>query len=258
MTSRYAFPNAWEMADRRLELLELERDPATKRRALAAGVKRGDRCLEAGAGRGSIVRWLAEVVGPAGSVVAVDINTRFLDKLSAANIEVRKLDIVADPLPEGSFDFIHARLLLMHLPERDRVLASLVSALRPGGAILCEEHDVFPILGAATGDYEAAWLAFAHAVETSAGVDPTWVRTVPERLERLGVVDVRTDVDVALFRGASQEAELWRLTWMQSADQVIAAGGTREVIDAGRRMLDDPTAWFYGPAMVGVWGRAPA
>jgi hypothetical protein len=45
---------------------------------------------------------------------------------------------------------------------------------------------------------------------------------------------------------------------MQSADQVIAAGGTREVIDAGRRMLDDPTAWFYGPAMVGVWGRAPA
>ena len=116
--SRYVFSNAWEMADRRLEALELEHDPTTKRRALATGLKSGWRCLEVGAGRGSIVRWLSDVVGSSGHVSAVDIDTRFLDELSSGNVEVHRLDVVNDALPIAQFDFVHTRVLLMHLPER--------------------------------------------------------------------------------------------------------------------------------------------
>jgi tRNA A58 N-methylase Trm61 len=72
----YAFPNAWELARRRLALLEVCHDPSSIRHATALGVGPGWRCLEAGAGGGSFARWLAARVGESGSVVAADIDTR--------------------------------------------------------------------------------------------------------------------------------------------------------------------------------------
>jgi ubiquinone/menaquinone biosynthesis C-methylase UbiE len=254
--TRYVFSNAWELAERRLEFLELEHDPTTKRRALDLGLQSGWRCLEVGAGRGSIVRWLSDVVGPSGHVFAVDIDTRFLNALPG-NVELHRLDVVTDELPAAQFDFVHTRLLLMHLPERNEILRKLVSALRPGGWILCEENDVFPILGAAAGLYKDAWLSFVRGM-LAAGVDPTWVRTLPASLEQLGLLNIRTDVVVPFFRGGSNEAQFWTLTWMQSMDKVVASGASRDVIDSAIRLLDDPSVWLYGPAMVGVAGRVVA
>lgn len=60
----------------RLRLLEVCRDPGTIGRLDRLGVSCGWRCLEVGAGHGSIARWLAERVGPTGSVLAADIDPR--------------------------------------------------------------------------------------------------------------------------------------------------------------------------------------
>jgi len=62
--------------DERLSLLEQLFDPTTRRRR--ALVRPGWRCLEVGAGRGSIAVWLTEQVGPSGHVVATDLNTEYL------------------------------------------------------------------------------------------------------------------------------------------------------------------------------------
>ena len=43
------------------------------------GLGPGWRCLEVGAGSGSVARWLAAKVGPEGSVLATDIDTRWVD-----------------------------------------------------------------------------------------------------------------------------------------------------------------------------------
>ena len=43
--------------------------------------------------------------------------------------EVRRHDIVADPVP-GTFDLVHARLVLVHVPDRGRALATMAAALR--------------------------------------------------------------------------------------------------------------------------------
>ena len=64
--------------------------------------------------------------------MATDINTRDLDAGENAVLEVRRHDIVNDALEYSSFDLAHARLLLEHLRERDRVLQKLVRAVRPG------------------------------------------------------------------------------------------------------------------------------
>ena len=232
-------------------MLELAHDPATTRRTLELGVKTGWRCLEVGAGRRSIVRWLSDVVGPPGHVLAIDIDTRFVNELSNGNVEVHRVDVVTEPLPNAQFDFVHTRLLLMHLRERDEILVKLISALRPGGWILCEENDSFPIIGAATGNYKEAWISFIRGMEAP-GVNPTWVRTLPSLLEQLGLKNIRTDVDVPFFRGGSAEAEFWKLTWIQSIDRVVASGASRDVIDSALALLDDASVWLHGPAMVSV------
>jgi SAM-dependent methyltransferase len=229
----YALPNAWDQAQRRLELLEACHDPGSFRRAEALGVAPGWRCLEAGAGNGSFARWLA---GKGANVLAVDVDVRLLEQHPTPGLEIRRMDLAKDELPRDAFDFVHTRLLLIHLPQRDEVLGRLVGALRPGGILMLEEDDIHPVLATATGDYRTGWEAFLTRTG-EAGVDPEWARTLPERLDALGLREVDAEVDTQLFRGRSDAAELWSLTWFQVRDRTDA-----EAIDAGRAGLPTRSA----------------
>ncbi|HVW35348.1 MAG TPA: class I SAM-dependent methyltransferase, partial [Acidimicrobiia bacterium] len=137
----YLFEHGWADERRRLDLLEQVFDPATKQYIARLGVPIGGRCLEVGAGAGSIARWLCEQVGPDGGVLATDLETDFLETLTEKNLEVRRHDVVVDPLEDSAFDLIHARLVVEHVPERDAVLRRLVGALRPGGWLILEDFD---------------------------------------------------------------------------------------------------------------------
>jgi SAM-dependent methyltransferase len=247
----YALSNAWELARRRLALLEACHDAASVRRAAALGVGPGWRCLDAGAGGGSFARWLAARVGPDGSVVAVDLDVRLLEEIEAPNLEVRQMDLAVDDLPGDGFDFVHTRLVLLHIAERERVLRRLVDAVRPGGILMLEEDDIFPVLAAAEGPYRAAWQAFLGVMQ-GGGTNPEWARLLPERLDPLGLVEVEAEVDAQFFRGGSEPAQFWSLTWEQVRERMD--GG---VVDAGQAVLEDPARWFYGPAKVVAWGRRP-
>jgi SAM-dependent methyltransferase len=242
----YAFPNAWEAAQRRLELLEACHDPSSIRRAQALGVAPGWRCLDAGAGGGSFARWLAR---RGADVLAVDLDVRLLERIPTPGLEVRQMNVVTDELPTEAFDLVHTRLLLIHVPEREEVLRKLVASLRPGGVLMIEEDDIYPLLSTASGAYRAGWEAFLKRTSQSA-VHPTWARTLPEQLDALGLHDVDAEVDTQLFRGRSAPAEFWSLTWFQVRDETDS-----EAIDAGRAALDDPAGWYYGPAKIIAWGR---
>src|SRR5438309_1833603 len=103
----------------RLELLEQIFDPGSRNRR--DRVQPGWRCLEVGAGRGSMAVWLAERVGPRGHVVATDIDLTYLARLQLPNLEVRQHDILDDPLDAlepGSFDVVCSRLTLFWLSGR--------------------------------------------------------------------------------------------------------------------------------------------
>ena len=102
----------------RLRLLQEHHDPLTVSQLDAIGVGEGWRCLDVGAGGGSVTRILAERVGSTGSVHAVERDTSLLDELASDRVEVRRLDLMSDPLPQAAFDLVHARLLLMFLSPR--------------------------------------------------------------------------------------------------------------------------------------------
>lgn len=90
-------------------------------------------------------------------MLATDPDTRWTTTRGLCRVEVHGHDIVKDPLPAHSFDLIHARLVLAHLPARDQVLPRLVASLRPGGWLVVEDFDSWlpPCLDPVSDDQRA-------------------------------------------------------------------------------------------------------
>jgi SAM-dependent methyltransferase len=254
--STYLLDNAWVEARRRLKLIEDVSDPLTARALDAVGVQPGWHCLDIGAGGGSVARALCARVGPSGQVVAVDLDTRFLEELDEDNLDVHRRDVVSEGVPGGGYDLIHTRMLLMHLPARDRLLEELVAALRPGGWLVIEELDRFPIDQLAEGLYGEVWGRVLDAFDAG-GVATTWARRLPALFDRAGLEDVEPTCETALFRGGSAYAELIAVSIVQLEPVLLGAGATREQLDEMAVLLGDPTHWLPAWGMVSTRGRAP-
>lgn len=109
----YAFDNDDTESVDRHQYLATILDEFTCSRLSSVGDLAGRRCLELGAGGGSVARWLAARVGPTGRVLATDLNTRHIPR--DQGYEVLQHDVIAEPVPTGPWDLIHARLVLLHL-----------------------------------------------------------------------------------------------------------------------------------------------
>jgi SAM-dependent methyltransferase len=252
----YTLPNDWELADERLSMLGAAYDPDSIALALRLGVGVGTRCLEAGAGGGSFARWLCQAALPGGRVVAVDADTRHLNDLTDCGGEVAQIDLVTGSLPEGQFDFVHTRFVLLHIAQRDEVLERLVRKLAPGGVLLVEEGDGLGVTDAMPGAFGRVWRVFSQSTEL-AGADQSWARNVPAKLEALGLVDIQVKTEIPTFRGNSPLARMWDLTWTQVHDALVSFGLSDEVITAAQSELQDGRRWFYAPPTVRAWARAP-
>jgi SAM-dependent methyltransferase len=137
----YAFGNAQQVQRERLRALEDALDAGTIGLLQGCGIAPGWRCLEVGAGGGSIADWMCEQVGRGGRVLATDLDTTVLRARSRPNLDIRVHDVLADDLPSAAFDLVHVRLLLAWLPEPRAVLQRLLRALKPGGRLVAEELD---------------------------------------------------------------------------------------------------------------------
>ncbi len=238
----------------RLRSLERACDPVTVDIIDGIGVAPGWECLEMGAGAGSVAYWLAERC-PDGRVVAADIDPRFLDPRRASNVDVARMDITKDGFPERSFDFIHTRLLLTHLPQRDEILRAAASWLKPGGHLLVEDLYVLPMDEADPALRDVIKLLFD--VILVHGADLRWGRKLPALLSGLGLTEVglRTSPLALGLRDAAED--MWRNSWQQ----VLPFGVGTGLVDADR--ADALTAAMDGPAVdptaliFSAWGRKP-
>jgi 2-polyprenyl-3-methyl-5-hydroxy-6-metoxy-1,4-benzoquinol methylase len=244
--------------DVRLELLEQRSDPATISRLERLGVGHGWRCLEVGAGRGSIVSWLAARVGPCGRVVAADVDTRRLTGL-ADNVEVRDLDIRTETPEPGSYDLVHCRALLMHVSDPAAALRHMAAALRPGGVLLAEEGDYG--LYAYGGHSHAPWLTdkshqmFAAAASAKL-MNPYLGRTLPGMVATVGLQLEGGEVDGFFARCGEPAYEFERLTAELDAPAVIAHEIlTVEENKEAHDIRSSPTAVMTTASLVAVWAR---
>jgi SAM-dependent methyltransferase len=257
-TPGYGLDNAWRQALARLSSLEEWLDPGTIRHLRAAGVSAGWRCLEVGAGAGSVAQWLSGMVGPGGEVLATDIDTRFLTTAPAPNLRVQRHDITTDDLPAASFDLVHCRLLLAHLPGRQAVLRKLAAALRPPGHLVAEEMDFVSV---SADERQPGGRAFNESVAGSndvlrgRGFDPEYGRRLLPDLRAAGLADIGTEGRVRLWPGGSAGASAWQLTFEQLQPDMAARGLDPATIADAIRACQDPGFAFMSQVTMAAWGR---
>jgi SAM-dependent methyltransferase len=201
-----------------------------------------------------MARWLADQVGDTGSVVAVDRDTALLKHLDRrSTIEVVESSIEELNLPSASMDLIHTRNVLMHIDGADEIMADLVDALRPGGALLVEEADYFPLAGMTSP---------ALFDVTSALVGKwTWARTIPNTIATLPVADISVTIDTSMLQGGSPEAAFWTYTLrsvrnrLTDPEQARAHGlpsVTPDTFREAMKLLADESFWTPLAAVVCV------
>lgn len=248
---------AEEFERARLALLEEVHDPYTVRQFDAIGVSEGWRCLDVGAGAGSATRLLAARVGDTGSVVSLDLDVRLLEPLASDRVEVRRHDVVSDPLPEAAFDLVHARNLLMHLPARLDVLGRLLAAVLPGRWLaVCEPDFNAMAVTPWSAAWRRAWTVFCDAA-ISGGWDPGYGTRLVGDLEALDLADLQVEVIARLVRGDSVGARLFADSLLRLEERMLALGARDDDLAETQRLLRDPTITFRAPSTTIAWGRRP-
>jgi SAM-dependent methyltransferase len=260
----YAFDNALAIQRQRLATLARLFDPGSIRHLDATGVAPGWRCLEVGAGNGSIAEWLCDRVGAEGTVVATDLDTTVLRDLSRPNLDVRVHDVVVDDLPEGEYDLVHMRLVLAWLADPALALHRLVAALRPGGVLVAEEMDfagtaLDPRLDAPRRQaFERVIAAHNEVLCRSHSFDPFYGRRVAGDLTDAGLAEVAAEGRVGMWRGGADGGLIWKLTIDQLRDEMVASGiASEQDVVVALALCDDPELAVVSQVVMAAWGRRP-
>jgi SAM-dependent methyltransferase len=114
--------------------------PAYRAAVAEAGLRRDGTVIDVGCGTGRALPPLRTAVGPAGTVIALDITPEMLHAARPASAVARAALVLADaralPVADGSADAIFAAGLVNHLPDTEAGLRELARVTRPGGLLV--------------------------------------------------------------------------------------------------------------------------
>lgn len=232
-------------------------DEGSFRRLSRLPLREDWRCLDIGAGLGTVTRWLARRC-PRGTVTAMDRDTRLLSVLDdQAGWEAVEKDVTRDEFPAGGFDLIHARWLFAHLPSREADLARVVRWLAPGGWLVIEDLARFPLESSPHPLYRKVSLAICDAVISRIGTDPAWARTFPAPLRAVGLVDLGTETLLPQV-GPTPMGRFWRCSVLQlAADLRDRFGITDAELSEFVALVESQDFSDLCLATVAAWGRRP-
>lgn len=253
----------------RLALLQEVYGPVTQTALRDAGLRSGMRVLEIGCGNGLMACWLAEQVGPTGSVLGLDQSQAQVDEargLAAsrglANVRFELGEANAPGAPAGSFDVAYCRLVLMHLPDPLGALRAMRALVKPGGAVVAVEMDLTRWLC----DPPSPAVERAYALNVQLGDARGEHFRIATSLHGLfdaaGLVDVEARADLPLIRRGPTK-HLLRLSFEQFApvavlDGVVTPDEVADVDAELRRIADDPHVLLSMPLVVAVRGVSRA
>ncbi|MEH1163847.1 methyltransferase domain-containing protein [Micromonospora sp. CPCC 205539] len=258
----YTFDNGSPDAVPQMHALESFLDPITMRRLARPVLDLGASCWEVGAGGGSMARRMARAVGDDGQVLATDIDPTHL--VANGNLRVRQHDVRTEAPPGDAFDLIHARLLLLHLPDRRRVLSTLAGALAPGGWLVVEEFDCTTPVRVLTAPSDDAAKLFAQVMDAMMGIleehgaDLGWALDVHTEMTLAGLTEVDSITHSQSWAGGSTGTSLYETNSRQLEPELLAAGLSASQLTAFRKLVRDPAFAVMSYHFVSTRGRRPA
>jgi ubiquinone/menaquinone biosynthesis C-methylase UbiE len=257
----YAFNNDEPTAGDLLGALGQMLDEFSTARLVSAGVTEGSRCLEVGAGAGTIATWLGDRVGPTGTVIATDLKPQHIPP--HPNVTVLQHNVITEPLPEGPFDVIHARAVLQHLPQRYEVLDKLTAGLAPGGVVVIEELEarwstaVLATPDPRAYDIFASYEKALASIFKASGNDPRWSQRVHAAMRDTGLTEVTTEGWQGSFSGGTGAGLLAYSGSTELHDKLVDAGMAADDLKTLGRLALDPRLVLRGILLLSTAGRKP-
>ncbi|MFD9815046.1 methyltransferase domain-containing protein [Streptomyces sp. NPDC059080] len=256
----YLLDNRRREAGRRFDAFAELFDPWTFTHLDRLGIGEGWRCWEVGAGGASVPAGLAGRVGPAGRVWATDLDTSWLTGPGNATTEVLRHDVTRDEPPATGLDLVHARLLLVHLPDRAAVLERLVSALRPGGWLVVEDADpalqplACPAEEGPEGERAERIRRGFRALLAGRGADLAFGRSLPKLLRGAGLTDVQAEGYFPVTSPACRELEAATVRHVRG-ELTDSGAATDAEIDAHLEWLAREDVAVTPAPLITCWGR---
>jgi ubiquinone/menaquinone biosynthesis C-methylase UbiE len=233
------------------------------------GPRPGQAAADLGCGPYGILDLLSRAVSPGGRVLGLDADPEHVamarehaEADGLAGVEVITGDARDTGLPSDGFDLVHARTLLVTIPEPEEVLGEMVRLARPGGWVASQEPDLgyslcYPPLAA----WDRLWELFLAGF-TRAGADPFTGRRLTEMYRLAGLEDTEVRVHAGTYpAGHSRRTVIPDL--VRSLHPMISELGLAdehelaELDRAVRRHLADPRTLMMPHLLVTVWGRKP-
>ncbi|MFK0203959.1 class I SAM-dependent methyltransferase [Streptomyces lavendulae] len=246
------FSSAAPGENERLDALAAAFDPATRAHLRLLGIRQGWRCLELGGGTGSLAPWLTTAMGCA--LTVVDRDTTFLPP--RPGMSVIEADITDPGFHPGTFDLVHARFLLMHLPDREAILRRLATWVRPGGLLVLADA-LEPDTPSPHLPYESTMTALKGVLARTIGSDHTWAAAYPARLTELGFQDVTAHTHQPLVGADPAFTTFVALTLSHAHDALLRHGLPLSRIKATLRHINRPGTQERFFSMYTVSARAP-
>lgn len=262
MAKEYMFETAGDLGRQQMDFLTNLLDAPTTQWLEGTDLQPGQRCLDIGAGGGTVSAWLAGKVGPSGKVLAVDLVTDYLEE--QPGVDVLQHDITQGVPEGGPFDLIHARLLLVHLSQREEILKFLVDSLAPGGWLVLGEYGT-RLPYAMSADTQEDKELFNHIMNIShtkvgpaRGQSLEWANQVPGHMDAAGLVNVEAFEYSLTTNGGGDGCRYHRNLNIQAAPGLLQCGATEDELKRYNDLMLDPKfrAWFY--QFICTRGQKPA
>jgi len=240
----------------RIDYGALTYDAMTRTRLKALGVGPGWRCLDVGAGTGTISRWLVDEAG-VDEVLAIDRDPRFLHTRPDGRLRAVTADITDPTLTPGRFDLVHCRFVLMHLPQHAQVLARLADWVAPGGWLVVSDAVDLTTADSPQDAYRRTMAAMWQVLHERIGTDITWVTRYPQLLHDLGLAEVGAELLLPPLTADAPITAFWKSTWHSMRDALEGAGSALEPgeLDKALNYLSSPILADLSPGMITAWGR---
>jgi SAM-dependent methyltransferase len=232
-------------------------------------LKPGSRAVEIGCGPQGCLELLSSRVGPAGSVVGIELSEeavqlarKFLSDRRIHNVEVCQGNAATAGLPKESFDLVTARLVLVNVPEPEKIVAEMAALVKKGGVVALHEadwcaHICDPPLPAWDRVIEAL-VSYSKAK----GMDLYIGRRIPRMLRNAGLVDVQVNPIVHVYPPGHSRRPLPlqfanNLHERMVAEGVISEAEFAECIASLERHLANPETLVVSHLFIQAWGRKP-
>jgi trans-aconitate methyltransferase len=234
------------------------------------GLEAGQSAIDLGCGPSGILDLLSAAVSPGGRVVGLDADpvhtamaSQYVGELGLANVAVVTADARHTGLPSDSFDLVHARTLLVTIPEPAEVVAEMVRLAKPGGWVASQEPDVehalcYPPLPAWERMREIFRAGFGRS-----GADLRIGRRLTEVHRQAGLADVEVAVYASAYPAGHSRRTIVPDLVRSVRPMILELGlcDERELAELDqtvREHLADPHTLMMPHLLIVAWGRKPS